>query len=430
MGRITVEGVGKAYKRYSSKWARLREWLTGRPRHEKTWVLRDVSFRVEPGEAVGIVGVNGAGKSTLLKIITGTTEPTTGRVTLEGRVAALLELGMGFHPDFTGRQNALIAGQLLGYSVQETLAVMPEIEAFADIGNYFDQPVRVYSSGMQVRVAFAAATAHRPDILVVDEALAVGDAAFQRRCFQRIEAMRASGTTLLFVSHDIETVKKLCDRAVLLDRRGPPRIGAARAICDEYERLLFGGSRRATAAAGTVLPAPGAHAAHFDPGLAATCEKRYGDGRADIEDCWLADEQGRRVNVIEAGTPFRWCFRVRFNAGVERPVYAMMLKTVEGVALYGVDTLAQRPARRVRQAGEEVEVCFALESPLAPGHYYLNCGVREDGADGDEFLCRRVDAAILRVAGSAATTAVVGLVELKARVDERAVTGQEGNVHA
>lgn len=417
MGRIIVDSVGKAYKRYPGKWTRLAEWITGRPQHEKTWVLRDVSFCVEPGEAVGIVGANGAGKSTLLKIITGTTEPTTGSVTLEGRVAALLELGMGFHPDFTGRQNALIAGQLLGYSPEESLATMPEVESFADIGNYFDQPVRVYSSGMQVRVAFAAAVAHRPDILVVDEALAVGDAAFQRKCFQRIEAMRAAGTTLLFVSHDLETVKKLCERAVLLDRHGPPRIGAAKAICDEYERLLFGGNGPLRSEKVPGQPSASFPAGHFDSALAVTCEQRYGNGKAEIEDCWLANTEGRRINVLEAGRTFRWCFRVRFDADVACPVYAMMLKSVEGVALYGVDTGSEQRAPQARRTGETIEVRFTLDSPLAPGYYYLNCGVREAGADPGEFLCRRVDAAILRVTRSTATTAAVGAVELNARVD-------------
>src|SRR5690606_8406318 len=172
MGTITVSNLGKAYKIYPTRWSRLREWIDplSRPRHLLKWVLSDLSFIVRPGEAVGIIGVNGAGKSTLLKMITGTTQPTTGSVKISGRVAALLELGMGFHPDFTGRQNAYMAGQLLGYSVEEIAHLMPEIEAFAEIGDYIDQPVRVYSSGMQMRLAFSVATARRPDVLIVDEA--------------------------------------------------------------------------------------------------------------------------------------------------------------------------------------------------------------------------------------------------------------------
>lgn len=216
MGKLVVSHVGKAYKRYPNKWARMLEWVTGKPRHDKIWVLRDIDFTVNPGEAVGIVGVNGAGKSTLLKIITGTTQPTSGSVHMEGRVAALLELGMGFHPDFTGRQNVLMAGQLLGCSVEEIERLMPEIVAFSDIGDYIDQPVRVYSSGMQVRLAFSVATFRRPDVLIVDEALSVGDVQFQQKCMGRIREFRDQGTTILLVTHDIGALSAICDRAVVL----------------------------------------------------------------------------------------------------------------------------------------------------------------------------------------------------------------------
>jgi lipopolysaccharide transport system ATP-binding protein len=198
MGSIHVAGLGKAYKQYPNRWSRLAEWLlpAGGPRHKLKWVLQDVSFQVAPGEAVGLIGINGAGKSTLLKLITGTTQPTTGGVQMQGKVAALLELGMGFHPDFSGRQNVVMAGQLLGLSIEEIAQLMPQIEAFADIGDYIDQPVRVYSSGMQMRLAFSVATARRPDILIVDEALSVGDAYFQHKSFDRIRQFRKEGTTL------------------------------------------------------------------------------------------------------------------------------------------------------------------------------------------------------------------------------------------
>ena len=209
MGKLVVSHIGKAYKRYSGKWARVLEWLSGKPHHDKTWVLRDIHFTVNPGEAVGIVGVNGAGKSTLLKIITGTTQPTSGSVHTEGRVAALLELGMGFHPDFTGRQNVFMAGQLLGLGSDEIAACMPAIEAFAEIGDYIDRPVRTYSSGMQMRLAFSVATAVRPAVLIVDEALSVGDAYFQHKSFNKIREFREQGTTLLIVSHDEALLQSL-----------------------------------------------------------------------------------------------------------------------------------------------------------------------------------------------------------------------------
>lgn len=217
MGYLRVRNIGKAYKRYPSKWARLAEWISGRQWHEKHWVLRDISFEISAGEAVGIIGVNGAGKSTLLKIIAGTTQPTTGSIEVGGQIAALLELGMGFHPNFTGRQNAYMSGQIRGLSTDRISDLMPEIEAFAEIGDYLDQPLRTYSSGMQVRLAFSVATAIRPDILIVDEALSVGDSYFQHKSIDRIRKFRDEGTTLLFVSHSPGAIKTLCNRALLID---------------------------------------------------------------------------------------------------------------------------------------------------------------------------------------------------------------------
>lgn len=416
---ITVSNLGKAYKQYPSRWSRLAEWLDPRnkPHHQQHWVLKDINFTVNPGEAVGIIGVNGAGKSTLLKMITGTTQPTTGSVFITGRVAALLELGMGFHPDFTGRQNAYMAGQLLGYTVEEISALMPEIEAFAEIDEYMDQPVRVYSSGMQVRLAFAMSTASRPDVLIIDEALSVGDAAFQRKCFQRIEDYRAKGTTLLFVSHDIETVKKICDRAIFIKEGRLAHWGVAKRVCDEYERYLFGArlSTRAGQPSGKSTQ-KGQEGSQFDPSLVASCEVIYGNGKAEIEACWLANLEGERINIVEAGSPFLWCYRVRFHQRVIHPVFAMMLKTREGIAIYGVDSTKLAFQPRSYDAGEVMEVEFRLENPLAPGVYYLNCGVRQDGGENIEFLCRRVDAALLRVTANSETSVLTGLIEMRANL--------------
>jgi lipopolysaccharide transport system ATP-binding protein len=238
MGYLRVNNIGKAYKRYPKKWGRLAEWAGLGCQHELKWVLRDVSFEISPGDAVGIIGVNGAGKSTLLKIITGTTKPTTGRVEAGGRISALLELGMGFHPDFTGRQNVYTSGQLQGLRSDEIAAKMEEIEAFAEIGDYIDQPVRTYSSGMHVRLAFSVATAVRSDILIVDEALSVGDTYFQHKSFDRIRQFRDQGTTLLFVSHSPAAVKTLCNRAILLDQAVVLRDGAPDAVFDYYNAMI------------------------------------------------------------------------------------------------------------------------------------------------------------------------------------------------
>ncbi|HRD32792.1 MAG TPA: ABC transporter ATP-binding protein [Rhodocyclaceae bacterium] len=238
MGHLTLSGVGKAYKRYPKGWGRLAEWCGLGTQHELRWVLRDVSFAVSAGEAVALVGANGAGKSTLLKIVTGTTRPTTGHLQVGGRIAALLELGMGFHPDFTGRQNVYMAGQLQGIPGELITEKMPEVEAFAEIGDYIDQPVRVYSSGMMVRLAFSVATMLRPEILIVDEALSVGDAYFSHKSFDRIRSFRDQGTTLLFVSHDPTAVKTLCDRAILIENGVAVRDGTPDAVLDYYNAVV------------------------------------------------------------------------------------------------------------------------------------------------------------------------------------------------
>jgi len=200
-GNIIVSNISKAYKQYHTRWSRLLEWVEPgtKIRHELTWILQNINFSVAPGEAVAIVGINGAGKSTLLKLITGTVQPTTGEIFISGRVSALLELGMGFHPDFTGRQNVAMAAQLMGLNAKEIAEAMPQVESFAEIAEYIDQPVRVYSSGMQMRLAFSVATVRRPDILIVDEALSVGDTYFQHKSFERIREFRKQGTTLIKV---------------------------------------------------------------------------------------------------------------------------------------------------------------------------------------------------------------------------------------
>jgi homopolymeric O-antigen transport system ATP-binding protein len=217
-GRLSIEDLGKAYRFYPSRWARLAEWTTPRQqRHELHWVLRHVSLEVAPGESVGIIGRNGAGKSTLLKLVTGTTQPTEGAVKTSGRVAALLELGMGFHSEFTGRENALMTGQLAGLTAAEIEAAMPEIERFAEIGRYIDEPLRTYSSGMVMRLAFSVASSMDPEVLLIDEVLAVGDQAFQARCLDRIHELRKHGRTLAIVSHGAALLEKFCDQAVWLD---------------------------------------------------------------------------------------------------------------------------------------------------------------------------------------------------------------------
>jgi lipopolysaccharide transport system ATP-binding protein len=269
MGELRVRSLGKAYKRYARKSGRLMEWLGAAPRHELRWVLRDVTFDLARGDSVGIVGANGAGKSTLLKLIAGTVQPTTGTVHVGGSVSALLELGIGFHPEFTGRENVYMAGSIRGMTAGETASLMAEIEEFAEIGDYIDQPVRTYSSGMQVRLAFSLATAVRPEILIVDEALSVGDAYFQHKSFERIRRFRALGSTVLFVSHNPGSVKTLCDRALLMEAGAMVRDGQPDAVMDYYNAMIAAqhaehGIRQVERETGHVTTRSGSQAARIE----------------------------------------------------------------------------------------------------------------------------------------------------------------------
>ena len=234
---IKVQNLGKAYPIFTSKLQTIATWL-GLKQRQQNWILRNVSFEVKQGEAVGIIGINGAGKSTLLKMIAGTSIPSEGTIQIDGKISALLELGIGFHPELTGRQNAFLACRMQGMELPEIHKLIPHIEQFAEIGNYFEQSVRTYSSGMFVRLAFAVATAMRPEILIVDEALSVGDAYFQHKSFAKIREFRDLGSTLLFVSHDNGAIKSICDRAILIDKGGIIMDDEPSKVLDFYNALI------------------------------------------------------------------------------------------------------------------------------------------------------------------------------------------------
>jgi lipopolysaccharide transport system ATP-binding protein len=356
MGTITVSGLGKAYKQYPTRWARLREWLlpAGGPRHRLKWILRDIDFTVASGEAVGLIGINGAGKSTLLKLITGTTQPSTGAVHLQGRVAALLELGMGFHPDFTGRQNAYMAGQLLGMTVEELGRLMPEIAAFAEIGDYLDQPVRVYSSGMQMRLAFSVATARRPDILVVDEALSVGDSYFQHKSFERIRQFRRAGTTLLLVSHDKQAIQSVCDRAILLDGGRLAKQGPPEEIMDYYNALI---AERENATVRLAERADG------------KVQTSSGTGEARVAEIVLLNAAGEAVEVVDVGQRVTLQVTVQVHAPIPRMVLGYLIKDRLGQPMYGTNThLKELPLDDMR-AGQRVRYRFSFDANLGAGSY-------------------------------------------------------------
>ena len=359
MGTIHVSHVGKAYKNYPDNKSRLLEWLAPghKPRHQLAWILQDINFDVAAGEAVGLLGINGAGKSTLLKIICGTTLPTTGSVRMQGRVAALLELGMGFHPNFTGRQNVLMAGQLLGLHAAEIARLMPAIEQFAEIGDYIDKPVRIYSSGMQVRLAFSVATAARPDILIVDEALSVGDAYFQHKCINRIREYRKAGTTLLIVSHDKTAIQSICDRAILLNEGRLAMQGTPEAVTDYYNALIARQDNYSV------------QQRESDNGRILTVS---GSGEATVTDIALCNEQEQPIEVIDVGQPVTLKITVRTHAPIPRLVLGYMIKDRLGQAVFGTNTHYLEQVLEHVPAGHDICYRINFNANFGEGSYSVS----------------------------------------------------------
>lgn len=384
MGDIRVSGLGKAYKQYPGQWSRLAEWIlpVGKPRHIEHWVLKDIDFHLRAGEAVGIVGANGAGKSTLLKMLAGTVRPSCGEIVIGGRVAAMLELGMGFHPDFTGRQNAVMGGQLLGLSLEEITRLMPQIEAFAEIGEYIDQPVRTYSSGMQMRLAFSVATAQRPDILIVDEALSVGDSYFQHKSFERIRAFRREGTTLLIVSHDRYAIQTVCDRAILMDAGRIRMQGDPVEVLDYYNAMMAEHNhqriRQETLVDGRVTT------------ISGTAE-------ASIVDVRLINLQDRPADTVEVGEPLRLQVRIRANVALPRLVLGFLLKDRLGQAIYGINTHRLDQPLEHLAAGEEAMYCFSFPARLGKGSYSVSLSLSRDDSHLDKNFEWRDNALIFHV---------------------------------
>lgn len=369
MGTIQVNGLGKAYRQYSSRWGRLAEWLLpfSRPRHQQKWVLHDISFAVAHGEAIGIIGINGAGKSTLLKLITGTTQPTRGTVSLQGRVAALLELGMGFHPDFTGRQNAYMAGQLIGLSAEDIHALMPEIEAFAEIGEYIDMPVRVYSSGMQMRLAFSVATCRRPDILIVDEALSVGDAYFQHKSFNRIREFGKQGTTLLIVSHDKAAIQSICNRAILLEHGRVAMEGEPEAVMDYYNALIAENGNRTV------------QQTQLADGRTQTVS---GTGEAAVADIGLYNACGEAIEVVKCGEPVELRVTVQVNTDLDALVLGYGVKDRLGQVMYGTNTWHTGQVLNGLKAGQRHQFSIRFPANFGVGSYSVQTAL----VDSDTHL--------------------------------------------
>jgi ABC-type polysaccharide/polyol phosphate transport system ATPase subunit len=380
---LRVENVSKQYRIYDHPGDRLKESLTrGRwKRHREFWALRDISFELEAGTTTGIIGPNGSGKSTLLQIITGTLEPTHGMVHHEGRIAALLELGAGFNPEFTGIENVFLNAALMGFSRSEIDARLPEIKRFAEIGDFIEQPVKTYSSGMYIRLAFAIAVSADPQILIVDEALAVGDAVFQQRCLRRIKQMQEGGATILFVSHDPHTIRALCTRAILFNAGRAEADGKPSDVLNRYQKIIM--SSQAAYETSRLVAGEADEAEDlevldesFRP---INCTFRHGDGTAEILSVELLDAARRSLEFVETGEAVLVRVRIKFNAEVNDPVFGFLIRDRHGIHIYGTNTeIQQIYVGRVRR-GEVVEMTYAFNCWLGVGEFTITSAVHSAG---------------------------------------------------
>lgn len=396
---ITVEGVSKRFEIYDHPRDQLKQFfyprfrrtmgLEARQYFREFWALQDISMEVHKGESYGIVGLNGSGKSTLLQIITGTLSPTLGTVTTQGRIAALLELGSGFNPDFTGRENVYMNGALLGFSRDQIDSKFEAIQSFADIGDHFDQPLVTYSSGMQMRVAFAVATAFDPDILIIDEALAVGDAYFQQKCFHRIERFKESGGTLLFVSHDANTVKHLCDKAILISHGKALSHGVPKTVIDLYQGLVAQktdlGDRAVVISQNQdtqPTESPELLEANATWTKATTITTNQ---QAELIDFKLLDGAGHQVAHIESEADLTVQYRIRLHKDFERPAFGLIVRDKIGRSLFETSTYAMRMEEKPVAMGKEVLVRFKFNFNLRAGQYSFSVGVADKGFSRSEF---------------------------------------------
>jgi ABC-type polysaccharide/polyol phosphate transport system ATPase subunit len=387
---IRVESVSKQYRIYSRPVDRLKESLTrGRWKtHREFWALSNISFEVEAGTTTGIIGPNGSGKSTLLQIITGTLEPTHGAVWRDGRIAALLELGAGFNLEFTGIENVFMNASLMGFSKSETQRLLPEIESFAEIGEFIHQPVKTYSSGMYVRLAFAIAIATVPQILIIDEALSVGDAVFQHRCVRRIKELQENGTTILFVSHDLGAIRALCSRVILLNDGRIEADGAPTFALNRYQRIIM--SREAAylqeTHPQTIDQENDENAGEHLARAASEHSYRHGDGSAEILMVELLDSSGHPVEVVETGDTLQCRVRVAFHTDLEDPVFGFVIRNRHGIHLYGTNTKVQGIATGRVRSGETMEVTFTFNCWVAPDSYSISIAVHNYAAVSFDWL--------------------------------------------
>ncbi|ARN73883.1 ABC transporter ATP-binding protein [Oceanicoccus sagamiensis] len=428
---ISVSGLSKCYQIYDRPQDRLLQMLLRNKKqyYQEFWALNEASFEVKNGETVGIVGRNGSGKSTLLQIICGTLTPSSGVVKTQGRIAALLELGSGFNPEFTGRENVFFNASILGLEEEETARRFDEIAAFADIGEFIDQPVSSYSSGMVVRLAFAVAINVDPEILIIDEALAVGDELFQRKCFSRIEAIKKTGTTILFVSHSCATIVELCDRVILLEGGEQLAIGSPKQVVSRYQKLIYAPAEKQQAIRDEIKASFGGTANSslevsvrqqeeaeksetlpndsrdndgmddkFDPGLKPVSTVYYESIGAKIDSFKIVNSVGDQVNHLVRGRRYRYTYTVRFEQAHFNVRFGMMIKTLTGLDLGGaVSASSSGDAIDCVERGQQCIVEFDFRCSLNPGTYFLNSGVLADVNGVESYIHRVIDSTMFKV---------------------------------
>jgi len=441
---IKVENLSKCYQIYSQPHDRLKQSIYPRlqrlvgkqPKQyfREFWALNDVSFEIKKGETVGIIGRNGSGKSTLLQMICGTLNPTNGSIQTNGRIAALLELGSGFNPEFTGRENVYMNAAVLGLSKEETDARFDDIAAFADIGDFIEQPVKIYSSGMMVRLAFAVQAQVSPDILIVDEALSVGDAKFQAKCFDQLKRLKDGGTSILLVTHSSEQIVTHCDSALLLESGNVLEAGQPRSVVNRYMDLLFGKEKKSLAPVSLLAASisvnedvnQGASLSYTEDVFATRPgynphEYRWGDGRASILDFILSTDGESYPSAITTGQNIVLAISVRFLSILVRPILGITIKTKEGVTVYGVnsETLDVDEFKSLGQHGQAAYARASLCCRLAPGDYFISLGIATKQGEDITPHDRRYDAIHLQVRP---VTTFFGLIDLNLELTAKEVT--------
>ena len=409
---IEVDNVQKIYKLYDKPSDRLKEafGFGKKTKHKLHYALKGVSMKIYQGETVGIIGTNGSGKSTILKIITGVLNPTSGRVLVNGRISALLELGAGFNMEYNGIENVYLNGTMMGFSEKEIEAKLPEILSFADIGDYVYQPVKTYSSGMFVRLAFAVAINIEPEILIVDEALSVGDVFFQAKCYHKFEEFKKMGKTIVFVSHDLSSISKYCDRVYLLNQGNILGEGSPKAMIDTYKRVLVGqydesenagkesenllddeDLQRAAAKKADGVAKDAAEASAEAKGQNPNALE-YGTKQAQIEEFCITDDRGVPTNAILKGTMFTIHMKVRFMDPIPAPIFAFSVKNVIGVEITGTNTMIEKAFLDSVEPGDVKNVTFTQKMNLQGGEYLLSLGVTGYNQDTFEVYHRLYDA--------------------------------------